>query len=76
VARLVTALPAGSHVVLSHVTDDFFTPERLADLADLADLAAARPGRSRVRRGRAGSLTTPASLFRQVHERIAWMVTS
>jgi hypothetical protein len=33
VARLVAALPAGSYVVLSHVTDDFFTPEHKAFIA-------------------------------------------
>jgi S-adenosyl methyltransferase len=32
VARLVDALPAGSYLVLSHATNDFLTPEEVAEI--------------------------------------------
>jgi len=37
VARLVAALPAGSYMVMSHLTHDFFTPELRADLSKVLD---------------------------------------
>jgi len=37
VARLVAALPAGSYMVMSHLTHDFFTPELQADLSKVLD---------------------------------------
>jgi hypothetical protein len=48
VARLVSAIPSGSHVVISHVTNDFMPPETTAALKDVATTARI-PGQFRSR---------------------------